>query len=95
MNNAFWLWLVRFAYRRMRRTTAYRDLPDGIPGVRSVDSPCAVYSPRKPLLGDFRDCQTDGHYLCQECAHRADHSTRPDGEWIKVECVADGSGEGD
>lgn len=64
----FWLWLCRFAYRRLRQRTAYRDLPHGIPGVRDPDHPCPIYAPRKRELGDWSTCQGDGHYLCQECA---------------------------
>lgn len=73
----FWLWLCRFAYGRIRDTTAYSDMPDGVPSIRSVESPCPVYAPRRWRIGDFRDCQTDSHYLCRECAHRA--LTHPEG----------------
>ncbi len=63
----FWLWLMRFAYRRAVKVTA---VPDGVPSVRSMESPCPAYSPRRARLGDWAGCETDGHYLCQECCHR-------------------------
>lgn len=42
-------------------------IPDGTPGIRDVDSPCAEFA----IEGAPRDasCMTDGHYLCQECIH--------------------------
>ena len=67
MRKRFWLWLMRYCYRRCVIVTA---VPDGVPTVRSMDSPCPGYAPRKPSLDDFRDCESDGHYLCQECCHR-------------------------
>lgn len=63
----FWLWLMRFAYRRAVIVTA---VPDGVPTVRSMESPCPGYSPRKATLQDWQVCETDGHYLCKECCHR-------------------------
>ena len=64
----FWYRLCLFAYRRMRGRMPYRDLPNGVPGVRDVNSVCTVYSPRKRLPGDWGDCEGDGHYLCEGCA---------------------------
>ena len=63
----FWLRVCRFAYRRL--DIPHRGEPDGIPFRRSPDYPCEGYSPRDRLLGDWRGCQGDGHYLCVECAH--------------------------
>ena len=64
----FWLAVSRFAYRRIRASVEYEDLPDGVPNVRDVLNPCFVYSPRKREPQDWSDCQGDGHYLCRECA---------------------------
>lgn len=50
----------------------------GVPGVRDPEAECSSYAPRKPLPGDFVDCQTDGHYLCKKCAHK-DSSNSPVG----------------
>lgn len=67
MRQRFWLWLMRLAYRKVVIVT---QVPDGVPTVRSMDAPCPGYSPRKPHLYDWQDCETDGHYLCGECCHR-------------------------
>jgi hypothetical protein len=60
----FWLWLMRYCYRKVVIVT---QVPDGVPSIRSMTDPCPGYAPRKRRLGDFQDCETDGHYLCQEC----------------------------
>jgi len=65
----FWLWLCRFAYRRLCSKTGYDGKkPVGIPAQRDPDSPCEYYSP-KAWRGDWNDCCGDGHYLCNECCH--------------------------
>lgn len=66
----FWIWLTKFAFRFVRQSVPYHQLPDGVPGIRSIDSPCPAYAPRPYILGDWADCQGDGHYLCRKCAHR-------------------------
>jgi hypothetical protein len=44
-------------------------LPIGIPGMRDPDNRCSGYTPRKRIMGDApADCESDGHYLCKECA---------------------------
>ena len=65
----FWRWLALFAYRQWARGYPVRKPPDGLPGIRDPDNRCAIFEPRKRELGDFSDCQGDGHYLCQECCH--------------------------
>ncbi len=66
----FWLWLCRFAYRRLCRKVGGEDKrPVGIPAQRDPDNPCESYSPRIKYGGDWSDCQGDGHYLCNECCH--------------------------
>lgn len=67
MKQKFWLWVMRFAYRRTVIITA---VPDGVPTHRSMDAPCSGYMPRKATLQDWISCQTDGHYLCGECCHK-------------------------
>ena len=64
MRNMFWLWLARFAVRRIK-PNSYGGLPDGIPGRRSDDSRCPAYIPGPVANG--ADCDGDGHYLCYEC----------------------------
>jgi hypothetical protein len=71
----FWHWLFRFAFRRYMAGTPRTDLPDGIPLLRDPEGPCTFYEPRRRELGDFSDCQGDGHYLCRECCHHVDHLT--------------------
>jgi len=41
----------------------------GDKGVRDPECPCVDFDPSPPQLGDFRECQSDGHYLCKECKH--------------------------
>jgi hypothetical protein len=73
----FWLWLCRYSYRRMK--VSIEKLPVGIPGMRDPDNTCAGYTPRKRLLLDVAaDCETDGHYLCKECAFNREKG------WIKL-----------
>ncbi len=43
----------------------------GARGVRDPDAPCTAFEPGEPA----GDCQTDGHYLCDECVHRAARCT--------------------
>ena len=40
--------------------------PVGAPGLRDRDNPCAAFEPGRP----DGDCETDGHYLCAECANK-------------------------
>jgi hypothetical protein len=63
----FWVWLMRFAYKRMKiAQPEFNGL--GVPGIRDKNATCAYYSPRKRLPMDGRaDCRSDGHYLCKEC----------------------------
>jgi hypothetical protein len=65
----FWLWLCRFAYKKMKESV--NPLPVGIPGMRDPENKCAGYTPRKWRMGDAQpDCESDGHYLCNECAFK-------------------------
>lgn len=67
----FWHWLMLFAYKQYsKHCTATSVLPVGVPNNRDPLSPCTGFAPRPVKLGDYLDCQTDGHYLCQLCCHR-------------------------
>jgi hypothetical protein len=67
----FWKWLAMVAYRQWSKGQPDRRMPDGVPGNRDPDNPCTAYAPRSWQMQDWRDCQTDGHYLCRGCCHRA------------------------
>ena len=66
----FWKAVALFAYRRW--AIPGEKKPVGIPGNRDPENPCSAYEPiprhKEPA---WDDCQTDGHYLCAECCHRA------------------------
>lgn len=40
--------------------------PDGTPGVRDVDFPCAEFD--GPGYTGSGRCDSDGHYLCRRCS---------------------------
>ncbi len=63
----FWKWLCLFAFRRW--APKLKKLPTGIPRHRDPENTCTLYEPRQRELGDFQECQSDGHYLCKECCH--------------------------
>lgn len=71
----FWKAVALFAFRRWWR--GYAEKPVGVPGNRDPDAPCSGYEPVEWKFPAWRDCQTDGHYLCGECCHRA---PREDGD---------------
>ena len=70
------MYIMQLAYRKL---TTYeskiteKSLPDGIPGIRDVNAKCTGYAPRKLELGEFNSCESDGHYLCEECAFYQHH----------------------
>ena len=74
----FWLTLCRWSYRHAAKASPVK--PVGIPMNRDPASPCTSYEPREAVDADWRDCQTDGHYLCAECAHISDEAV----EWRKM-----------
>lgn len=39
----------------------------GVKGIRSTDHPCDVFDNESPYVEAEADCDTDGHYLCDEC----------------------------
>jgi hypothetical protein len=65
----FWKFITLFAYQRWE--SAEKNKPVGIPHNRDPENPCEGYAPREKRLGDWDDCETDGHYLCKNCAHRS------------------------
>ena len=77
-----WRVVARFAYRRMMKGRPEKRPPDGLPGIRDPDSRCPIFSPRPREIGDFGDCQGDGHYLCHECCHL---KREDDDEWKAIQ----------
>jgi hypothetical protein len=85
----FWKAIFLFAYRRW--AIPGEKKPVGIPGNRDPDYPCSGYEPVPIELARqlsfnsgnpfWQDCQTDGHYLCAECCHRA-----PTKEYAEEDC---------
>jgi hypothetical protein len=66
-----YLAIATWAYRHYaRQMQASGKKPTGIPGNRDPDNPCPAFEPRPCKLGDFTDCESDGHYLCAECCHK-------------------------
>lgn len=61
----FWRKLMLFSYRKL--ATPITVLPTGIPGNRDPENVCTAFSPRKRGPGDVGECESDGHYLCDEC----------------------------
>lgn len=41
----------------------------GTDGIRDVNAPCEMFENGTPSVGNT--CETDGHYVCDDCAHRA------------------------
>jgi len=39
-----------------------------MPGVRDPEYPCEAFNPGEPA---GTECETDGHYICDECIERA------------------------
>lgn len=58
---------MKVAVFAWRRIPGEKHLPLGVPYNRDPEFPCDGYEPRKPELGDWRDCRGDGHYLCEQC----------------------------
>ena len=74
LTQRMWIRVSLFAYMRWRGPGAVP--PEGVPFHRDPSAVCPGYDPRPPKLGYWRDCETDGHYLCFSCCHRA-----PDGSY--------------
>jgi hypothetical protein len=68
-NQKFMLWLLRLLFRKLAFPSATK--PCGIPFNRDPENECNAYEPRKKKGGDWDDCESDGHYLCAECCHKA------------------------
>ena len=64
--------IARWAYLNYaRHAKASGVKPVGVPGNRDPENPCPAFEPRKRRIGDWPDCEADGHYLCAQCCHRA------------------------
>lgn len=63
----FYKSILLWAYRKI--ATPSKVKPVGIPHNRDPDAPCIAYEPRNSFHLDWKDCDTDGHYLCTECCH--------------------------
>ena len=48
----------------------------GTKGIRDPLAPCERFDPREQVLGDFADCETDGHYLCGQCCYKEESKER-------------------
>lgn len=62
-----WMRIARFFWRLA--ANPIEKAPVGLPYMRDPDNRCHVYEPKKKHERDFGDCQGDGHYLCDGCAH--------------------------
>jgi len=51
------------------RSLKHMPHPIGLPYERDPDAKCEFYEPFKKKKWYFRDCETDGHYLCGKCIH--------------------------
>lgn len=58
-------------------------LPTGIPGHRDPENVCTAFSPRPREVGDMATCDSDGHYLCDECCLKnPDYPEPPSGRHL-------------
>lgn len=53
---------------------------DGLDGVRDVDAPCVAFRNGTPR----GECESDGHYICQECEHLSKRKT-PVGRAVELD----------
>lgn len=63
----FWAWLARLAWRRAVARLPEAEKPVGLPHNRDPQNPCDFYEPRPRTPFAWKDCESDGHYLCQQC----------------------------
>lgn len=66
----FWKAISLFAYRRWAIPS--KEIPMGVPGIRDPNNLCNAFTPiPRNFKGDYWDtCNTDGHYMCDECIHK-------------------------
>lgn len=61
---------AKAAYHAARKALLLAsDNAFGADGIRDPDAPCSAFVNGTPERG--ADCETDGHYLCDECKLRA------------------------
>lgn len=67
LKKRIWLWVIRFAYRRIELAGT---IPDGIPGIRDSMNRCSGYMPlHSNAKFHHFECYGDGHYLCSDCSN--------------------------
>lgn len=64
-----WLFICRFAFRRVMAGKDRQFIPVGLPYMRDPDSPCEHFTPSRKFPGWIHPCRGDGHYLCKECRY--------------------------
>lgn len=69
-----WRWLALFGYRRWAR--GMPTPPVGTPFYRDPENRCDIYEPRPAQWNDWGTCQSDNHYLCEECCHLVEATDR-------------------
>ena len=79
----FWVWLMRLAYRKIK--IAQPTITVGVPGIRDPNAKCPMYAPRKRVTDDVaNECETDGHYLCKECAFNINYNENLRGKQVNT-----------
>lgn len=61
-------WICRWSFKQVAKPLS--KAPMGIPFIRDPENPCENFMPMKRANNAWADCETDGHYLCKECALR-------------------------
>lgn len=65
--NKILLQLCRWSFSKIAKPIS--KAPLGTPYVRDADNICEVFTPlKRKLPKSWAECESDGHYLCKECA---------------------------
>jgi hypothetical protein len=64
----FWTKVFWLAYRHLIEKGIAAT---GVPGVRDIEFRCDAFDPRPARFDPNPTCETDGHYLCDKCCHKA------------------------
>jgi hypothetical protein len=72
----FWTKVLWLAYRNLIEKGI---CPVGVPGVRDIEFRCDAFDPRPVRFDPNPTCETDGHYLCEKCCHKARKPEYEDG----------------